>query len=102
MQGTLDGRAVELREVSLRVGVDAPQQETPFTGAMFVLAHSAHWVDTGERVFKGADDVLDHMTMRRIREVNALSRMAQEVNSPDDPDAAVATTNGTGEARPSP
>jgi hypothetical protein len=99
-QGMLDGRAVELREVSLRVGIDAQAQPTPFDGAMFVLSASAYWADTGERVFKDVADVLDSMTMRLIREINTLSRLAQEVNKPDDLDAPP-TTNGTGEAHPS-
>jgi len=79
-QGTLGGRAVELREVSLRVAYEASDQGSGRFALLYVFVHSAHWADTGERIFKSIDEALDGMTMRQGNEINALAALAGELN----------------------
>jgi hypothetical protein len=78
--GTLGGRAVELREVSLRVAYDAGDQGGGRMALLYVLVHSAHGADSGERIFKTIDEALDNMTMRQGHEINALATLAGELN----------------------
>ena len=95
-QGTLGGRAVELREVSLRIGYEAGDQGGGRLALLYVFVHSAHWADTGERIFKTTDEALDSMTMRQGQEINALAALAGELNM-EEPKPA---TNGV-DAHPS-
>lgn len=94
-QGTLEGRAVELREVTLRVVGDASDQGAPRLQLYYIMIHSAHWADSGERVFKSLDDLLDNMTISQTREVNELVGLAAGLADRQVP--APGPTNGTGE-----
>lgn len=96
--GTLGGRAVELREVSLRVAYDASDQGGGRLALLYVMVHSAHWADSGERIFKTIDEALDGMTMRQGVEINVLAELAGDVNM-EKPKPA---TNGADTTSPSP
>ena len=99
-QGTLDGRAVELREVSAGVGLAALKTGDGHESMFVVLVHSAHWADTGERVFKDRASIDDNWKMRHLPEIRLLAAAASELNLDVKPDAVV-STNGSGEALPS-
>lgn len=99
--GTLDGRAVELREVKAGVGIAAHKLGDGFEGMMLVLAHSAHWADTGERVFKDRASIDEDYPMRLLPAILALAGLAGELNVDTPKDAKPIATNGNGAAVPS-
>jgi len=78
--GTLQGRAVELREVSIGVALEANKQGDGFKSALFVLSQSAHWQDTGERVFASVQSILDDWPMIALTEINELATIAGQLN----------------------
>jgi hypothetical protein len=102
--GTFRGRAVELREVSVGVALQANNQGSGLMSALYVLAHSAHWTDTGERVFASVQNMLDDFPMSSLPEINALAVQAGELNLGAEAMArATARPNGAAEgAGPSP
>lgn len=61
----LDGRAVELRVVpfsvllAARKFVDDKGEPDGEKATILMLVHSAHWADSGERVFRSVDDVMN-------------------------------------------
>jgi hypothetical protein len=79
-QGTLDGREVELREVSAGVGIAANKTGDGFESMMVVLVHSAHWADSGERVFKDRAAIDNEWPMRMLPEIMALGALAGDLN----------------------
>jgi hypothetical protein len=62
-EGKLGGRPVELRQVGFGVGwqSQAVLKETgdSFVAGLVILAASAHWADTGEKVFADYRAVMD-------------------------------------------
>lgn len=85
--GTLQGRAVELREVSIGVALEANKQGDGFRSALFVLSRSAFWQDTGEPVFLGVNDIIDNWPMIALSEINELATLAGQLNVGTKPDA---------------
>jgi len=100
--GLLDGRAVELREVSAGIGIMANKTGDGFESMMLVLVHSAHWADSGERIFKDRASIDNEWPMRLLPEIIALASVSGELNLPQAADVVETTaTNGTGVAHPS-
>lgn len=79
-QGTLDGRAVELREVKAGVGIAANKLGDGFESMMLVLVHSAHWADTGTQVFADRAAIDNEWPMRMLPEIMELAAKAGELN----------------------
>lgn len=96
--GTLDGRAVELREVPVVVALEANKQGEGFLSALFVLVHAAHWQDSGERVFASVEQLTNEWPMRLLPEINALAALSGQLNlgQDDEPAATLALPNGNG------
>lgn len=83
--GTLAGRAVVLRSVGFGVALDAQAvlsaTNDQFASALVVLVASAHWEDTGEKVFADVDAV-KAWPMRDMGDLTALARAATDLNGP--------------------
>lgn len=85
---TLDGRVVELRHVGFGVAMKA-QKVAETTGdavnsALVVLASSAHWQDSGERVFADVA-AIEAWPMNQSMQIMELARLAGVVNDPRTP-----------------
>lgn len=83
-KGTLGGRAVELRAVGFGYAVESNRirEETDaFTAAKYICALSAHWLDTGERIFADAA-AIDAWPMRDSMDLIDLINKSGKVNTP--------------------
>lgn len=79
-QGTLDGREVELREVSAGVGIAANKTGDAVESLLLILSHSAYWAGGGERVFKDRAAIDNEWPMRLLPEIMALAALAGDLN----------------------
>jgi len=77
-----NGREVELKEFTIRelkpmrAAFEADQEN----GMWYVLIQSAHYQDTGEKVFCSVDDVLDQPARNSLR-LSAMASKAMEINN---------------------
>lgn len=99
--GTLNGRAVELRTAGFGAMLDAQAvlaaTNDRFRMALVIMAASAHWADTGEKIFADLAAV-EAWPMVDSRDLTALATLANEVNAPrETPAPNGAMTNGTGD-----
>lgn len=83
-KGTLDGRAVELRPVGFGYALESNrirEEKDAMAAAKYICAMSAHWEDSGDRVF--ADGAaIDAWPMRDSLELIELINKAGQVNAP--------------------
>jgi hypothetical protein len=99
----LDGREVDLRVVGIGVGLTANEYREKtgdrLRASFLVLAESAHWKDSGERIFADLK-AIEAWPMPNLSEVIDLAYAAAELNRSKR--LPPVTTNGTGEPLPSP
>lgn len=103
-RGRLAGREVELRPVGFGYAMESNrirEEQDAWAAAKYICALSAHWADTGERVFADAAAV-DAWPMRDSLQIVDLIRKSGSVNSPREDQAPILNGAGTDEgARPS-
>ena len=101
--GILAGRAVELRAVGFGYAMESNrirEEQDAFAAAKFICSISAHWADTGERVFADAA-AIDAWPMRDSMELVDLINKAGKVNTPRSPEPLPNGADTTEGARPS-
>jgi len=99
-EGWLDGRAVQLRKVGIGVAIEANEVRAEtgnnFKAGIVIMAASAYWADTGERIFADKAAV-EAWPMEDFGDIIALVTEATELNKAKDRSTGPKTTNGSGE-----
>jgi hypothetical protein len=100
MATLLNGRMVELRLVGIGTGLAAMavHGEDRRRAVNMILVDSAHWKDTGERVFDSVE-AIDRWPMPDLLRVMRLGNEAWELNQPID-DEPVDKPNGSAAPQP--
>jgi hypothetical protein len=103
-KATLGGRAVELRNVGFGYALESNrirEEQDSWAATKYICAMSAHWADTGERVFADVA-AIDAWPMRDSMDLIDLINKAGKVNSLREQGTSLANGALKDEAAPRP